>query len=107
MGSRIEIDLHIVHHFYDGVYMKEMRLPEGHAAEKHVHDFTHQSVLLSGRAHLIVDADTFDLEGPVCITIDAGKVHTIIALSDCEWYCIHETDITDPDQINHTLIKGD
>lgn len=101
------VDLRIRHHFNGRVYMKEMHLPAGHFAETHKHTFPHSSVVLRGRVLLEVDGVTTEHEGPECITIGAGAVHTITALTDSEWYCIHETDETDPARIDHTLIKGE
>jgi hypothetical protein len=39
--------------------------------------------------------------------IKANAIHTITALTDVVWFCLHATSITDPAQIDHTLIQGD
>ena len=103
--AELQIDLKIVHHFMGGRYMKEMHLPAQHYAETHKHVFDHDSVLLRGRVLVEVDGVTTEHEGPDCIRIGAGQVHTITALTDAEWYCIHETDETDPERIDHQVVQ--
>lgn len=101
----IQIDLDIQHIFRDRLYMKRMTLPARHRAETHKHNFDHISFVTKGRVSVEVDGQVTVLDGPDAILIRAGAVHTITAITDTTWYCVHETDITDPDQIDHTLIK--
>lgn len=103
----IEIDLKIRHHFRDGMYMKEMVLPARHMAHSHKHNFDHFSFVTKGRVQVEVDGVTTTLDGPDCILIKADAVHKITAITDTTWYCIHATTETDPDKIDHTLIKED
>jgi RES domain-containing protein len=41
---------------------------------------------------------------PAVIEIKAGIAHKISAVTECHWYCIHATDIADPDLIDEELI---
>lgn len=100
-----EIDLKIEHIFHPGMYMRKMVLPARHFAHSHKHNFDHFSFVTKGRVQVEVDGETTVLDGPDCILIRAGKVHTITAMTDTTWYCIHATDETDPDKIDHTLVK--
>lgn len=94
----------IRHHFIGGVYAKEVRIPAGFVLASHVHRFDHMSILVSGAVSLAVDGETQLYEGPHIFNIRAGAVHTICALSDSVWLCIHATDVVDPDKVDKTLI---
>ncbi len=97
--------LGIEHHFSDGVYAKEMRIPAKHYVKKHVHDYSHLSVLASGTVVLKMNRKARLLNAPACITIPAGVEHVIDAVTDAVWYCIHATDETDPAKVDQVLIK--
>lgn len=96
----------IVHHFGGGVYAKQMLIRAGCSMGKHVHDFDHLSILGSGQAQLKVDGVLQSITGPLCITVQAGKVHEVHAVTDIVWFCVHKTDETDPEKVDHTLIEG-
>jgi quercetin dioxygenase-like cupin family protein len=99
------VDLQIEHHFSGREYARKMVLPAGHKADTHRHNFDHLSILASGIARVTVDGETTLHIGPECLTIRAGAVHYIEAVTGIVWYCIHATDETDPARIDHELIK--
>ena len=99
------IDLKIQHYFSSGVYIREMHLPKDHFAETHKHNFDHLSILSKGKALVECDEEMQIYKAPSCIEIKAGKEHKITALEDLTWFCIHATDVTDADEIDHQLIK--
>lgn len=102
----IAIDLKIQHHFSDGLYAKEMRLPKDHYAESHRHTYDHLSILAEGVVTVEIDGeDGVVLTAPACINIKAGVVHKITAFADAVWYCIHATSETDIALIDHVLIQ--
>ena len=95
----------IQHHFGGGVYAKETCLPAGSWAVQHAHKFDHLSVLASGKVELTVGNTTTTHEAPACLTIAAGKVHSVLALTDIVWYCIHATDCTNVEAVDGVLIE--
>jgi len=95
----------ILHHFGGGTYAKEMQVPAGMVVEKHMHDFTHLSILASGKAAVTIDGKTQTITGPHCLTVEAGKQHTIFAITNLVWYCVHATECTDADEVDQVLIK--
>ena len=103
--GKFEVDPQIVHHFSDGLYAKQMVIPEGHVAVSHQHNYDHLSVLASGK--VLLKTDTWDkvYTAPACINIEAGINHAIIALEDSVWFCIHATDETDETKVDEVLIK--
>jgi mannose-6-phosphate isomerase-like protein (cupin superfamily) len=97
--------LGIHHHFADGVYAKEMRIPAGHWVTKHLHDYDHISILAQGVVVVEVDGESMFYKAPACITIPKNCNHKISAHTDSVWYCIHATDETDPGKVDQYLIK--
>ena len=45
--------------------------------------------------------------GPACITIKAGIPHGVLAVTDIVWFCVHATNETDAEHIDHALIQGE
>ena len=94
----------LVHHFSSGVYAKETRIPKGRVLVQHKHHYDHLSILASGTVELEVDGERQTITGPACLTIEAHKHHGVKALTDAVWFCIHATDISDPEQVDKVLI---
>lgn len=101
----IEFDLNIKHYFSGREYAKEMTLPRGKFAETHVHHFDHLSILACGTVTVTIDGVEEMHVGPTCITIGAGQVHRIEALTDSVWYCVHAHEGNDPEAVDSVLIK--
>jgi quercetin dioxygenase-like cupin family protein len=94
----------ITHHFSSGMYMKEANFDAGEWSEKHVHSHDHLSVLCSGIARVTIDGEPHTMRGPRVLTIKAGKVHQVFAITALTWLCTHATDETDPEKIDMALI---
>jgi quercetin dioxygenase-like cupin family protein len=102
-----DIKDNVTHHFSDGLYAKEMNFPAGSAIVKHLHDYSHLSILAKGQVELLLeDGDTRRFTAPACIEIKANVCHGVTALTDCTWFCIHATDEKDPHKVDSVLIKG-
>ena len=96
----------LIHHdFSSGVYAKEARIPAGYLCVQHKHKFDHLSILATGSVELLVDDKVSVVHAPACLTIEAGKVHSIRAITDVMWYCIHATDCTDIESVDEVLIE--
>jgi hypothetical protein len=53
-----------------------------------------------------LDEDKFEVyEAPACINIRKGINHTIMAIEDSAWFCIHHTFETDMNKIDSVLIE--
>lgn len=98
----------VVHHHMpgaDGVYAKEVRIPAGVELTNHAHTFTHKSILAAGRALVRAGGVEKPFEGPVMLTIKQGVEHSVRAITDVTWFCLHATNESDPERIDHTLIE--
>jgi quercetin dioxygenase-like cupin family protein len=96
--------IHLVHHFGGGVYAKETRIPAGVALEQHVHPFDHLSILASGRAKIVAGEEFMLRDGPAVLLIRKGIKHKVHAITDITWLCVHATEETDPEKIDHVLV---
>lgn len=98
------IDLGIKHHFSEGVYAKQMTLPEGAVAETHRHNYEHMSILASGMVCVEIDGNETVYTAPAVVTIAAEKMHKITALKNAVWFCVHATEEKDPEKVDEVLI---
>ncbi|WP_105132362.1 hypothetical protein [Burkholderia sp. BE12] len=96
----------IKHHFSAGVYVREMTLAKDHEVSTHKHVYDHFGLLGSGSALVEFDGELSVYHGPCVVEIKAGKAHRIQALTDITWFCIHATDVADPENIDEVLIQG-
>ena len=105
--GHFDVDPGVIHHFSDGLYAKQMHLPKGYVAGMHAHNYSHLSVL--GQGKVIVKAGDSEsiYTAPACINMPAQVIHSIIALEDATWFCIHATEETDVNKVDEVLIhKG-
>lgn len=99
--------MEIQHHFGGNCYAKAAHFDCGDILVQHKHSHDHLSILAQGAVELLVDGVRTVVTAPACLTIAAGKHHGVKALTDGVWYCIHATDSTDPDEIDHEVIAAD
>ena len=97
----------IIHHFADNLYAKETHIPAGQTLVQHMHNYSHLSIIASGKVIVANAGENQVIEAPACIEIKADMYHGVKALTDVVWYCIHSTDETDPTKVDEVLIKGE
>jgi quercetin dioxygenase-like cupin family protein len=105
LEGTFEVDLLTKHFFSDGLYAKQMSLPKGYEAISHAHNYNHLSLLAAGKVIVRTDDSVSEYTAPACIEISAGVHHSITALENVVWYCIHATDAADPSEVDEVLIK--
>lgn len=106
LQGTFQCDLGTVHHFSDGLYAKQMHIPKGFMAGTHAHKYSHLSILSKGKVIVRTDTSEQTYTAPACIEIKKDINHSIEALEDAAWFCIHATDVTDVDLIDKVLIEG-
>jgi quercetin dioxygenase-like cupin family protein len=100
--------LGVKHHFSDGLYAKEMFIPKDAFVVQHKHEYSHLSILAKGSVLVKIDEDVQEIKAPACLDLEAEKHHSIVALEDSVWFCIHATEETDINKIDEVLIaKGE
>jgi quercetin dioxygenase-like cupin family protein len=98
VGS-FSVDPGVEHFFTDGVYAKRMTLPKGFCAYTHSHAYSHLSILSKGLAKVSTDDGYCIYEEGSCIEIKAGMHHSIEALEDVTWFCIHSSSAGEIDEV--------
>ena len=101
-----EAGVEVSHHFF---YGKRARIPKGRELTQHVHPYDHYSLLVAG----IVDVESEGRSirylarmGPCCIEIKAGIAHKVTAITDAIWICLHETDDTNPETVDRSILNA-
>ena len=106
MSPELDDLLGTVHHFSDGVYAKQVHIPKGTCLASHAHVYSHLSILAIGDVEVSVGGNITRYLAPAVITIERDTVHQVHALTDSVWFCVHATDVTNPDLVDDVLIKG-
>ncbi|MFT4068921.1 hypothetical protein [Paraburkholderia sp.] len=101
----LAIDTGVKHHFSAGVYVREMCLAADHEVQTHEHIYDHFGILGAGSVIVELEGEMSVHHGPCVIEIKAGNKHKIRALTDIVWFCVHATDVADPEKIDEVLIK--
>ena len=95
----------VAHHFVGGLYAKETHIPAGEVVCQHIHPFDHLSALMSGTADVECEGVVTRHHAPELMTIEAGKTHSVRAITDVIWLCLHATDETDPERVDAAILK--
>lgn len=102
-----ELGVKVEHHMPagDGVYMKRVDVKAGCILTGHTHSFTHKSILASGSAIVRAGDRTQLAKGPFVLTVLEGEPHSVEAVTDITWFCIHASTEEDSQAIDHTLVS--
>lgn len=91
----------------DEVYSKRVTVPAGRKLTQHVHPHDHASALVRGTVVIEVDGVTREITGPAMLMIQAGKEHSITALTDVVWHCLWLVSFSeDPEEIDRRILLG-
>ena len=93
-------ELNVQHFFAGGLYAKQMTIKTDGYISGHVHNFDHMSILAKGSVIVDLNGTKTRYDAPAVITIKKGQSHDVHPLEDSVWYCLHATDLTDPDEID-------
>lgn len=95
----------IEHHFSSGLYAKETFIPAGVKLTQHVHSYDHLSILASGTVDVSAGEEISRITGPACLEIKKGIAHSVTAITDAVWFCLHATDDDDPETVDVSLMS--
>ena len=101
-----DVGCSIRHHWLSRGYMKDTLIPQGVELVQHSHTFDHVSVLLSGCVVVKVEGEVHRYTAPAGIMITANRAHSVLAMEESVWLCIHKTDETDVGKIDESIVKG-
>lgn len=102
-GETVHIKTEVFHSGNE--YAKRMFIPQGFLVKTHKHKFDHLSLLVSGKVVVNCDGEQKGYTGDSCIIIKKNVAHSILALEDSVWYCIHGTTEHNLALIDETLVN--
>ena len=102
-----QVEIETRHYWADGVYCREMVMPEGTVVIGKVHKREHFFMVTKGRIRLAGNGETRDVEAPAVIVAQPGSKRAIIALTDSACANIHRTFETDLEAIEREFLEPD
>lgn len=85
------------------VFVVETHAPAGYELGSHVHKHAHTSVLVAGKAEVIVAGVSRVYEGYNLITVPANTTHTVKAITDITWLCLWAGDLAPKEEAEASL----
>ena len=75
----------------DNLFAQRHILSKGDKIGKHIHSYSHLSILGYGSVRVNTPQSSKVYDAGDCIVITENTEHTIVALEDSCWFCIHTT----------------
>jgi hypothetical protein len=99
-----EPDFPLTHRFADGVYAREMLIPEGSYIIGKIHRFGHLNVITKGEVSVLTEFGVDHLVAPCTFVSKPGTKRVVYAHEDTVWTTFHGTQHTDPDKVEADII---
>lgn len=96
----------VEHHFSDGVYLRELRIPAGIVIIGKIHKENHLNIV-KGFCSVFTPLRKFEIEGFKTFESFAGELKVVITKSDVVWTNVHVTDSTNIDDIEKQCTADD
>lgn len=78
------------HSFANGIYMREIRIPQGMVLTGKIHRHAHPNVLLEGEVLVVTEQKGLErLRGPMAMISDGATKRALVALTDVVWLTFH------------------
>jgi hypothetical protein len=101
------VELEVRHHFSNGVYARELHIPQGCVLVGKIHKFENLNILSAGAMLLVGDNGPVRVEAPFTVVSPPGTKRAAFALTDCVWTTIHGTEETDVGKIEQHFVAQD
>ena len=85
------------HSFSDGMYVREIFIPEGTVLTGKIHKHDHPNFLMSGKVRMVTEDGAEEIEGPLSMISSAGTKRAIYALTDVVWITVHNNNTNTQD----------
>lgn len=108
MRKAEQLDLPVKHYFSDGVYARELFIPQGTLLTGKIHKYPQLNILSKGDISVLTEDGIKRVHAPFTIVSPAGTKRIAYAHSDCVWTTIHGTHETDLEKIEqHFIAESD
>lgn len=94
-----QVELEVIHHFYNGVYARELHIPAGITLTGAIHHCENLNVLSQGEICVLVGDEMKHIKAPFAVMSPAGTKRIATTLTDCIWTTFFSTNETDPEKI--------
>lgn len=103
-GEAVDLTDHTFHHFAEGVYGRELRIPAGIAVIGKMHRYSTLNVLAAGQLAVTTPDGPQILEAPAIFVSPPGCKKLGVALTDCVFLNVHASHETDLEKLEAELI---
>ena len=103
-GALVDCDFPLEHTFTEGVYARQMTIPQGSVIVGKIHRHAHLNFVMRGHVSVMTDAGVTTLKGPTMFVSTPGTKRVVHAHEDTVWITVHVTDKTDLDKIEDSII---
>ena len=104
MPGQFDLNTFTYHHFAEGVYCRELFIPEGTVATGKIHRHQTMNILVYGDLRVTTDDGVKTLTGPKIFNSRPGTKKAVCAITDCLLLNIHPTNLTDLEEIENEFI---
>jgi hypothetical protein len=98
-------DLPVQNDVYNGMYIRQMLIPEGVVLTGKIHLEDHICILSQGDLSVMTDDGLKRLQAPFIFNARAGLKKMGYAHKDCTFTTVHATNLTDIDEIEAALLS--
>ena len=108
VGAMPQLGEELFHHFADGLYAREMRIPQGAIIVGKQHRYPCINFIMSGVCEVVSTKDVRKrYTAPHIFVSPGGTKRAMVAIEDLTWVTVHPTTETDLDKIEEELIIGE
>ncbi len=102
--ARPQVEVVPVHHFSDGVYAREITIPQFCLLTGKIHKYENLNILSKGDISVMTENGMRRVQAPFTIVSPPGTKRIAFAHEECVWTTILRTDLTDPDAIESWFV---
>jgi hypothetical protein len=94
------------HAFAQGLYAREVTLPEGSTAVGYRHRQSHVCIISKGRALIVAEDGVTEVAAPCTMIVPAGRKNCVHALEETVWTTIHAAESQNVAELEAMLVEG-
>ena len=103
-GCLLPEDFKTIHHFSEGVYVREFHMNKDTVLVGKIHRHDHIAMLIKGSAIVNSEQGELEIEAPYIWSSKAGEKRAVYSKEYCVFVTIHPTDETDLEKIEEEVI---
>jgi hypothetical protein len=108
MREQPQLDLKVIHYFSNGVYARELHIPEGVLLTGEIHKYENLNILSQGEISVLTDDGMKRVKAPFTIVSPPGTKRIAYTHSYCVWTTVHGTFEKNVDRIEaHFIAKSE